>query len=858
MTPHASKSHTGDRPASGLLERYGIYASLLILAVLVSCGLVYLKLDERNQTNADALLSGHQTLESIRKARTSLREYDFALSAYLFQPDSVLADNVTVSLDTMLLVLRELADARWIKGNPDAVQLVDEIGLTIVQLAPLTIELMAIRRDRERLFPAMFTIVNQMYPANTGFDDAVRLAVDELREMPDTTDNREVRDLFQAAELEWTKMISSFRVFIAFRTGTFGTPEVGMPIYSHDVELQHEALLAVLARIRRLSEQRDIGLQPEASMESMIDAALDWFRGYEEVRLIQSSDHWRQDIPILHHQIRPLYLQLQAGLDRIDKAVDTSYQAEVLTNESVSRETNYVLWLLGALVIVFVLLGYVSLRRSLLLPVRLMTRSMLSEVEYERPLKLPRIRTREMYELVTAYQKMRQAVKSREAELEFQANHDALTMLPNRTSYRNRLQRLIKEQQQTETPIALVIIDLDRFKEINDTLGHPTGDQVLRLLAERLSETFARADNLFRLGGDEFGLLLERHNRVRSIEFANDVHKLLGQVIHLGEHSLRLSASIGIAIYPEHGVDADSLIAHADVAMYQAKAQQTMTAVYERSLDPNSEQRLHEINALREALDRDGLDLHYQPQIHMRTGEIHGFEALLRCPFSSLSTLEVVHLAETTGLIHPLTEWVISTALSNCREWCETDGDIAVAVNLSGVCFRNQDLEEQLYRQLQAWSLSPEHLKLEITESTMMHDPAGAAEILSGIAHTGVGVAVDDFGTGFSSLSYLKNLPVNELKIDRSFVKQMHESAQDKAIVQSVIELAHNLGMQVVAEGVETAKSWELLNRMGCDYAQGYYIARPLPGDEVLSWLRTGGWNASGSGRHGAERLRNI
>jgi diguanylate cyclase (GGDEF)-like protein len=417
------------------------------------------------------------------------------------------------------------------------------------------------------------------------------------------------------------------------------------------------------------------------------------------------------------------------------------------------------------------------------------------------------------------------------------ALHDPLTGLPNRTRFKQALDALVH----SGTPAGVFVLDLDRFKEINDALGHHTGDQLLTQVGPRLREALNGDALVARIGGDEFAVLQPGlAGAAEALLVAESLAGALAAPFAIGDTSLHTEASTGIALHPQHGTDVTTLVQRADVAMYEAKHGRTGAEVYTVEDDPYRALRLMLLGELPRALARDELVLHFQPKLCVATGRPAGAEALVRWQHPTRGLLppaDFVPLAEHTGLIHDLTLWVLEHALAQCRRWRDEGLDLQVAVNLSAANLLDPRLPNDVARLIVAAGVPPSALALEITESVAMTDPTRAREVLGILRSMRVALSVDDYGTGHSSLSYLGRLPVTELKIDRAFVTHLAGDATSAAIVRSTVELAHNLGLKVVAEGVEDAAALDHLRARGCDLAQGYHLCRPLPGDEVTAWL---------------------
>ncbi len=439
--------------------------------------------------------------------------------------------------------------------------------------------------------------------------------------------------------------------------------------------------------------------------------------------------------------------------------------------------------------------------------------------------------------ILTAEQAMKQKIEL----FEFRATHDALTGLPNRTLFYEHLGQTILAGQRDRKPAALLIMDLNRFKEINHTLGHRIGDLLLQQVGPRMQGALKKSDMLARLGGDEFAVLLDVEGAEQATLIARNILKALEEPFVLDGLVLDIQASIGIALFPEHGPNADTLIQRADVAMYVAKRANSGYAVYDSAQDQNSPRRLALMGELRRAIVEDQLFLHYQPKIDLRTGRISGVEALVRWQhprFGIILPDQFIPLAEQNGLIMPLTLWVLHEALRQCRKWHQAGLELSLAANLSVHNLQSPALPDQVAGLLETCGVAPASLGLEITESSIMADPTRAMEVLKRMSNMGLQFSIDDFGTGYSSLAYLKKLPVDEIKIDKSFVMNMALEEDDVVIVRSTIELGHNLGLKVVAEGVENQEIKDKLTMLGCDAAQGYYISRPLPAEELTLRLK--------------------
>jgi diguanylate cyclase (GGDEF)-like protein/PAS domain S-box-containing protein len=425
--------------------------------------------------------------------------------------------------------------------------------------------------------------------------------------------------------------------------------------------------------------------------------------------------------------------------------------------------------------------------------------------------------------------------------------YDQLTGLPNRMMMLNRLGRALVESSRTARPLALLILALDRFKEVTNTLGHHNGDLIVRDLAARLGDALGDGDRVARLRGDEFGVLLPDADGSFARQVGERILTSLEKPFMVQKLPIEVGASIGIAVAPEHATEAEGLLRRADAAVQSARRLGGGASVlYSSECEPHDPARLTLLSELRRALENNELQLHYQPKVDLKTHTIVGAEALLRWAHprrGAVPPAEFIPLAEQTGLIRPLTRWVLDRATGESCVWARAGRKLPVAVNVSARSLHDERIVDDIEEALLTHDLRGDQLQIEVTESAVMNDAGRAAEVLASLTSRGVVVSIDDFGTGYSSLGLLRRLPVQELKIDKSFVIGMSgETSEDTAIVRSTADLAHNLGLNVVAEGVEDQWTLDLLSTFGCDQAQGFHIARPMASQEFVAWLGQAPW----------------
>jgi diguanylate cyclase (GGDEF)-like protein len=431
-------------------------------------------------------------------------------------------------------------------------------------------------------------------------------------------------------------------------------------------------------------------------------------------------------------------------------------------------------------------------------------------------------------------------IEAMAAKERHRALHDDLTELPNRALFEERLDYAILQAKRRGENFILFILDLVRFKEVNDSLGHSYGDYVLQEVSSRLLELVRDSDTLARVGGDEFALLLPGTEMESAIKICHKVSLSLDEPFVIEGHRFNVGVSIGVAAYPDHGSDSETLLHQADTAMYEAKKNDVIYAIFHPSQDRASLDRLILISELREAIAKNHLVLHYQPKVSPKDMKLTGVEALVRWQHPEKGLIqpdEFIPLVEQAGLSKHLTHWVLDNAMEQCVLWKKDNISVTISVNLSIKNLHDFDFPNDLAMLLDKWNVDPEMILLEVTESCMVVAPERVNKVVCKLKEMGFHLSIDDFGTGYSSLSYLRKFPAREIKIDKSFVMDMNSNEDNAVIVRSTIEMVHNIGFTVVAEGVEDKETCQLLADLGCDNIQGFHICRPLPAAKLQKWF---------------------
>lgn len=802
--------------------RYAVIVSVLALLFVVVAVITYRYIaNASTRTSRDAALR-EQSLVYLNDSYTQLHDTQIALHTYLMAPTDDAQQNLDTARKQSRSAFTRLADDGESSQNLDMALITRALADNSKELNRRIQMLIEIRSDPARWFPASQVIEHDLHPNNSLFV----AHLDALIDSAVSSDAPRIEQLY-ALRKAWLRMADELRLLIANRFGAHAVdPENGMQVRAQNIALyaaQVDDLLTALT-----VETNDSIALPQ--IEALSDYAREWRDGYRRLSGLLNSTAWRTDTLYMSEQIAPLVERMQQRLDILRVDLQAQSRRQVDTLAKISLGLGIVLVAALSVLLLFGIIGYFSVDRLILRPIRQLAENLKAHARNAETVQPMPPAVSETRDLLNAFAEMQAQVRARERQLDHLAHHDALTGLPNRTLFRRQLAVAIDNAQRHNVMLGLLFIDLDRFKQINDSYGHAAGDQMLVEIAKRLSRVFRQDDIVARLGGDEFAVLLENLNvRDEMTLLAGKALTAIQQPYNFDEHVFYSGASIGIAVSPSDGTDPDHLIQLADAAMYAAKRDEgssfrfvneelTATAAAQHTLE----------NELREAVKGHELELHFQPVIDTNDGSLHCYESLLRWPHAEQGMLRPASFMDAladAGLCSAISDWALDQIPDE-----SPNPDIPLSINLSARLLHDDAFAQRMFDRLDTGHLAPSRLILEITEDTLESDLRAASRVLHELKRRGVRIALDDFGTGHASLSHLRRFPFDYVKIDQSFIAGIGEIRNDEKLIQAIIRLAHALDMKVVAEGVETEGQRTFLVDQQCDYIQGYLVGRPAAG----------------------------
>lgn len=822
-----------------------LYVAVLMLLVLSGAGLFgYRHVSEISAQNLQNIRERGQATALLHDALGQLQLLQRGMGEYLLTPPRTTPQELYDINERLTGSLQQLRQSSWINKQEELLILTNAAWWNLRQLHELLAQLIELRAARHLWLPAVARIESTMNPARLEVQGILGELLAETDERETGSEVAAVRELLLRLQQHWLQGIAEMRLLIANRFGVFNDDAMGgIEGRVHNIRIYMGTYREQLQRLAGLAQQGELGFLGSERVQRLQRVLNDWERDLELTLADLTGTRWRPDLTLLQDEIEPVAEILQQRLSSLRLELDIESARNITELTGMSRrltEFAALLIIAGAL---FAAAAYLMFDRMLLRPIRQTTLALKQEARGEQPGDPPAARASETRDLVEAFQEMRQQVRRRQNHLDHLAHHDTLTGLPNRLLFRDRLEHALALAARDGSTNAVLLLDLDRFKKINDTLGHAAGDLLLQAAAQRLQSLVRSSDTVARLGGDEFAILMER------LGARNDITRLAEKIIGALElpfsiegRQLHISTCIGIAVTPADGSDPEALTRAADTAMYAAKQVgkgcfRFFTA--EMSRQANAYMELE--TALRSAIAAQCFRLHYQPIVDAQSGALHGVEALLRWSHPEtgpVSPTLFVPVLEDMGQLGEVSRWILAEIGNQQQSFRQQGVALAVSVNLTARLLYDATFADHLLTALRNRSLSAAQLIVEITEDSLTQDLDAAERVLRELKQLGVRIALDDFGTGQSSLNHLRRFPFDLVKIDREFVRDLPHDANDIRLVQAVIELSRAFGMQVVAEGVETEAQQQLLQSLGCDHLQGFHISRAVDAETLQGLMR--------------------
>jgi diguanylate cyclase (GGDEF)-like protein len=694
--------------------------------------------------------------------------------------------------------------------------------------------LLEVRQDVGRWFPSLRLMQDELYPIHMAMLGELQSLLQEM-ETENTSEQRlTVIEEITALRGAWVSMVDEMHHFLAYRFDVFaGNRSLNSPKHPANIVNSFDQVNSHITTLRQIYSDETLDRDTRAKMDRLESYYQRWRRASKQLFALMDRKVWRRDLQLMYETITPTLSSMSESLSLIGLRLDKDSAADITHLTETARELSESILAIALIGIALIWFAYFYINRNLLKPIAQIAQALKEEARGATDVRPPPAYLKETRDLVEAFSEMRRQVHQRQRYLDHIAHHDALTQLPNRSLFRDRLEHALAIALRGETKVGLMFLDLDEFKQVNDSLGHLVGDELLRTVADRLVSLVRNSDTVARLGGDEFAILVEGISQREDMSvLAEKILQIVEQPMVLEGQQLQISVSIGIATAPHDEISAEYLIRDADAAMYEAKRQgRAAYRFFSGELTSRATEALKLENQVRQAVERDEYAFHFQPIINSISGELFCFEALIRWNHPAKGILypdEFLNVLDQTGVIATVIEPLVEQAVAFQQEQDLQHGrKVAIAINLSGRLLNDTGFRKKILERLIARDFLPGSLILEITEDILMQDLVEAEIFLQQARALGARIAMDDFGTGQSSLSHLRQFPFDFLKIDREFIRNVDTDANDASLVEAIIRLAHALDIQVIAEGVEGESQLTFLRSLDCDYLQGYLIGVP-------------------------------
>jgi diguanylate cyclase (GGDEF)-like protein len=819
-----------------LRGRYVYVAALFCIFMLgaASIGQIYMQ-----RSTAEHVLESEQraeTAEAVRSLMIHVRDLEIALQRFVLVPDKEQEAAIWQAYSLLQPNITRLLSSSWIRESSELSELVAQIQDRQRELQPQLKAVIDVRMDVRKWFPAMSVMLERLLPLNVEFATEVSMAVREAQELSADPAQRKNYELFTDLRHAWIQMASEFRLYVANRFGIFASdPEPAMRARARNITLYADTVRQLLARLQARNEKDLIAFQGSDSLSRLGRLNERWQAGYLDVRRILQSPAWRRDLPMLENHIDPISHSIRQALHSLQQTMESASANDVTSLSSTASQLSAFLWFAAFVGITVTIGGFFLFRRLVVSPISDIARALKAEAQGVGGAAVRETGMQEIHDLTSAFNDMHQQVHTRQQRLEYMAEHDGLTGLFNRSYFQTELERVTKRVRNGRArPCALLYIDLDNFKYVNDTMGHIAGDRLLVEVADGLMKRARRGELVARFGGDEFVVLLYDTADAAAAAAESFRRKLVNLVfVHDGER-VDIACSIGVAQIGPQTRSADDVLGQADVACHSAKrngrnqiyvfGHQDQDKVSGMSLDIGWSRRI------KHALEGGHFTLVGQPIASTRTGTVKCHEVLLRMldeQGAFILPAGFLPSAERFGLAVEIDRWVVVKAIETLATQRRTENDVCYSVNLSSQSLSDPAMAKLIIDTLERCAVPPRALTLEVTETAAIADMTVARRFLGELREAGCLTALDDFGSGFTSFPYLKELPIDLVKIDGRYIRQLASNPVDQAMIRALNDVVHAVGMQTIAEFVEDDTTLAMLGEFGVDFAQGFYIGKP-------------------------------
>lgn len=824
--------------------RYLLLAGLMALSLLTAGFIGYRHVSTVGeqqlaliQQRASAIALTHDSLEQLQNLRQQIH-------LLLINPPLIDGSALMLSVTHLRSASARLAETPWLKNQEDLANLAKQITQDARQLEQHVARMVQLRGDRALWFPALGPIEQQMLPANRAASDLINLMLDEVQDQYDTPDSRLTNKTLMQLQNNWRSITAELRLLIANRFGIFSSdPIEGIDGRAGNIRTYLGEIARQLDSLEDLRQRNRLGFIASSELDTLRAHIEHWQRSFETALQQISEPAWRADIQYLQFAITPLLRNTEQRLSGIRLELDVQSARNITDMTDLSGDLARLTAFIALVGTAFLISTYFMFNQLLIKPIRQTTHALKQEaqgIEIDAELST---RVRETEDLISAFEEMRKQVRSRQSHLDHLAHHDNLTGLPNRLLFRDRLEHAVSLANRSNSQLAVMFLDLDRFKQINDSLGHATGDQLLQIAARRLLDLMRDSDTVARFGGDEFAILTEDLRRREEVtRLAERVLQALEEPFVIDGRPLHISTSIGITLCPSDDTNPEGLLQGADAAMYEAKrAGKGLIRFFTAEMTEQATEYLNLETHLRAAVLEQQFELHFQPVTDATGTQLRGCEALLRWEHPEdgyISPEQFIPVLDDMGQMGQVSQWILSQVHQQQQTLDDNGyGHIDLAINLTARLLHDERFASHLLQALDERKPDPSRLVIEITEDTLTRDLEAAERVLQQLKQLGVRIALDDFGTGQSSLQHLRRYPFDIVKIDREFIRDIPQDPNDVDLVRAITQLSHAFGMRVIAEGVETRDQLEMLQSMGCDHLQGYLISRPLPAERLADHI---------------------